>query len=113
MQDLIKRLEAASGPDRELDHAITTALWPNEPLQWPDQYKASGDFWSRRAVPHFTNSIDAALTLVPKGRRGFVGFGGNNLSGTWVRGEASIDASHKYPAIALCIAALKAREPSP
>lgn len=45
--DLIARLEKATGPDRELDWAISEAL--------------------NVAALEYTSSIDAALTLVPEG----------------------------------------------
>lgn len=49
LTDLIARVESASGPDRELDEAIRTALgYPPKP-------------WN------CTGSIDAALTLLPEG----------------------------------------------
>ena len=55
IEELIARLEAATGPDRELDAAIAgtdaaTAQWHSE-----DE------------TPFYTASIDAALTLVPVG----------------------------------------------
>jgi hypothetical protein len=71
MKDLIERLEAATGPDRELDVAIIYALHPDigpyrphcvgeEPIFWNEPYR-------KRACPKFTSSIEAELTLVPKG----------------------------------------------
>lgn len=104
---LIERLEAASGPDRELDEAIWLATKCHiEPQR------------------SYTASIDAALTLVPGSNEhtalfwqlGNDGAGGNpadflarllictNLTSREFRAVAAT------PALALCIAALRARE---
>lgn len=92
--ELIQRLEKATGPDVELDHALGMLVG------------VGGDY---------TRSIDAALTLVPEpavksdgGRmvdirldeRRNVGFATVNYD---------FSAQGATPAIALCIAALKAR----
>lgn len=86
MKDLIERLEAATGPDQELDHAIGMAVG------------FGGDF---------TSSIDAALTLVPEGY-GWNLQGNTNSFYAVVRGYKN--KVSPTPAIALCIAALRARE---
>jgi hypothetical protein len=59
--DLIARLEAATGPDRELDAVIALAVG----LDIGRSRAHSQD--SR--VPAYTASIGAALTLVPNGMR--------------------------------------------
>ena len=108
LSDLIARLEKATGPDRELDADIA--------LQF-DWTECPGDNWigpqGEIAVPAYTSSIDAAMTLVPKGMekdftdlygvaRASVGINANPgpFYGTHEGGSL---------AIALCIAALKAR----
>lgn len=48
IDDLIRRLEAATQPDRELDFQISIAVGRSYPHG------------------HYTGSIDAALTLVPE-----------------------------------------------
>jgi hypothetical protein len=63
---LRKRLEAASEPSRDLDRDLTAFFYPDEPLQWPDQYKAPPEHWKKRAVPPLTASLDASLALVEK-----------------------------------------------
>jgi hypothetical protein len=53
MEALIQRVEKAEGPDRELDgeiHGIPSAAC----CDWDD-------------VPHYTASLDAAVSLVPSG----------------------------------------------
>lgn len=101
LNDIITRLEALEGPDYELDKAIFYWRHPDlmeRPMRAPDK---------------FTCSIDAALTLVPEGwnfecgrhvRRGFKAtlWGPAMPTIAWVT-KSSI-------AIALCIAALKARQ---
>jgi hypothetical protein len=69
---LAERCEAASGPDRELDEAIATALgWaaiPNPTFagglvgRWT---RPDGTMSGMEGPPQWTASIDAALTLVP------------------------------------------------
>lgn len=81
MQDLIKRIEAAEGPSRELDAKIWEYLGlapeydnlKNNYGCW--HYRGEGRYhfaddssWGRnKYAPEFTSSIDAAMTLVPKG----------------------------------------------
>ncbi len=111
MTDLIKALEAAEGPSRELDLQIAAAVSHNP-----------------RFLPRFTASIDAALTLVPK----LYGV----ETGTWPSGlsraklyethevevdggikefwhnmkDAVINTTHNSLPIAICIAALSAHQ---
>jgi hypothetical protein len=118
---LIERLEKASGPDREVDAAIMYA----------EIERGAGMTVARipeltETASYYTSSIDAALTLVPEG------WPIDQLS-WWPRvpqnyedqrvcrvkiialrpdGFADKECFHavaKSPAIALCIAALKAR----
>lgn len=68
---LAERVEAATGPDRELDVAIVYALHPDigryegqcigdPPIFWHDPYR-------KQPCPKFTASLDAAMGLVPEG----------------------------------------------
>lgn len=121
MRDLIERLEKATGPDRDVDVAIWAALFAD-----PRKYRRASDEGPRysdwesnhsgkwepfypilNAAP-YTASIDAAMMLVPEGSTWEVGFSDNRVF--W----AGIDEHPSYrgatAAIALCIAALKARE---
>lgn len=113
--DLIARLEEATKGSRQLDEQIWCAA---NDVEWPDAVSPSSTMGRihREDVPHYTTSIDAALTLVsakslwsvcdmedgpiaqvlpplPDGRFGEV-----------VSGEA------RTPPLALCIAALRAHE---
>lgn len=112
MRDLIERLEKATGPDRELDLVIakrfntyrlnTSYMGPDDP-DWTEHF------------PEYTASIDAALTLVPDGFRHAFWHHHSVYLGAEVfpdKGGGPMHKGHdaKTPAIALCIAAMKARE---
>ena len=117
MGGLIERLEAASGPDRELDEAIADALFPAEPfVQLADAPPGTG-FRAWRQDGHvqsalrYTASIDAALTLVPEGwaKNVIDCDNGDALVELWTDTLSSAARAKTWP-IALCLAALKARE---
>lgn len=92
--DLIARLEAATGPDRELDHTIDMTI--------------TGE-WTYYA-PEYTRSIDAALTLLPD-NTGLILYCilGKKPSVSTQRYEWDDHVSAATVPLALCIAALKAR----
>lgn len=98
MSDLIERLERATGPSAELDARIWCELNGSDyiaPHTWEGQ---SGKLYVHDyTVPAYTASIDAALTLCPGG---FASVGGHSANGA-------------TPALALCIAALRARATRP
>lgn len=122
--ELADRVEAATGPDRELDAAIWLAVTPGATRKQtviPANGQRQG--WTidetREAtgrliiVPHYTASLDAAMTLVPEGR--FVGaLNQCDPGGEW---HARIECHHavyedataKTAATALLAAALRAR----
>ena len=109
--ELIAALERAEGPSRELDYwcwwRSTDVLRHDDPE--PDDV---AEDIRRDIMPRYTASIDAALSLVPDGWHWAVSWGGVHL---WRHFEdypipgTGIIVQHKTPAIALCIAALKAR----
>lgn len=129
MDDLIKKLEAATGPDREIDLHIFAVLNRPDPIakiDWGcigDRVTYGTGEWEYCADwPMFTFSVDAALTLVPEGwaihtihggqikdgKQGWavnICVNGNNMDDLMVERE-HLD---ERPAIAICIAALKAR----
>lgn len=128
IEELIARLEKATGPDRELDAEIASAVgWcPRDGYtrQSDNSWRSpSGDISGVTWAPQYTASIDAARTLVPE-----------NFSfeltqsaveppamararlWDWRRGPLAVDPGNEWKsegnrplAIALCIAALKAR----
>lgn len=137
MSDLIARLEAAEEGSRELDAEIELSrrkfLGIIVGAGWAANYVLDkgpvlGWIWdgknltSQLKAPHYTTSIDAALTLVPEGvqwcwkvERHHDEFSavltfwagiGEKHSGPFVAGDAAT------PALALCAAALKARQES-
>lgn len=122
--NLIERLEKATGPDREIDALIHVMLGASGfDSEWRyDTFKENISSWAFRneigrvcanyKIPHYTASIDAALTLMP------------NVRWIWCvwheygsRHGAMIKAPDlsqwtcvaPSPAIALSIVALKAR----
>lgn len=129
----IGRLEAATEGSRELDALIYVAIYESA---YNETAKDHLDY-ARRACPHYTTSLDSALTLVPEhGERevalcirhnesvsydnsGTVPnaplveadvyrFGGKG-SGHHRRVPCLVKNRHHALALALCIAALKAR----
>lgn len=117
MLDLIARLEAASGPNRQIDEMLFELVHGRARRRSTfEQYDPS------ETLPHYTSSIDAGLTLVPEGfpwdvggpvRKDVYGKDAGKFSancgsvpdkGFIVYGLATT------PALALCIAALKARK---
>ena len=129
LSDLIAKLEAATEGSRELDAAIDVSIRPRVDIEDGESLE----------FPLYTTSIDAALTLVPKnGRLSTLGQWDDNGSpsgwfccilrwsreiGGWQELEFSIGIPERdatevpplaaTPALALCIAALKAREARP
>lgn len=130
--ELIAKLETLSGPDRETDGLIFKAV--TEPGDHWHQFDVGDDIgeqslspvWYRRdpddesayeAPPFYTESIDAALTLVPEGREWRVDRRHSKgmhpaYASIWASGARDIDfhanAHAKTPAIAICIASLRA-----
>jgi len=121
--DLIARLEAATGPDRELDARIQCSLDGHKFIECEE----FGTTLSVRSegpdvlgsVRYYTASIDAALTLVPelseKTRPLKLVFGVSESGkrfgcfiDNWAWGRIGVNECPNWP-IALCIAALKAR----
>ena len=99
LADLIARLERAEGPDCELDCAIYAFV-----------------FVAQDNPPPYTGSVDAALTLVPEGVEEVrlqinkeVGCSNATMDPDTFVGETVVGTAN-HPALALCIAALRARE---
>lgn len=132
---LIAKVEKAEGPDLELDKAILEAVHPLPEsffgskvtarkfhLREIDYETEDGNYHSHvGTVPRFTASIDCALTLVPDGvsfelaryadQHAYVNLWSRADPITpFGRGKIRVQADGKTPAIALCIAALRAIE---
>ena len=110
-EDLARRCEAATGPDRALDCAI------RDTLRLPNDYSA--DWGARKheipAAYPYTASLDAALTLVPGEAFWRVGHDGAGPDPSAFRadvfqtpGTGLNVARSATPALALCAAALRA-----
>ena len=112
MKTLIARLEAATGPDRGLDAEIGALIGDHDSRVYlarsgmPDQHFVS--------PPLYTESIDAAMTLVPKVfDDGLMGWGDSSQCTLYNHNlgvSVIVDGDGATPSLALCIAALKARE---
>jgi hypothetical protein len=64
LKQLAERVEAATGPDRELDEAICAALYPTYELPYAARCAPTH---IQSIVPRYSASLDAAMTLVPEG----------------------------------------------
>lgn len=120
---LLEHLEQAEGPSRELDARIWAEI-DDRDVRVDEQGRMLGRSRTpphdecvlldkRFGGPRYTESIDAALTLVPEGKWWVLNSGvstPHKLSRAFVGlGEHQTDGLGRKPAIALCIAALKAR----
>lgn len=113
---LIERIESADRPDRELLAEAHLALNPEPvgeqgPIQtdnWRAWSNGSYKFGQLLAAGAF---LDAALTLVPDPKSWSVGQHGDAEAGSsvFLPGGSMFHASASTPALALCAAALKAR----
>jgi hypothetical protein len=119
---LIADLEAATGPSRELDARIHRAVTPEladtltggETGSPGTGWLVGGDHAQPTEAPPYMASLDAAVSLVPEGmdwRTGFDNEGPGRRGSAFVRppGQTTGWAFGATPALALCIAALKAR----
>ena len=121
MTDLIARLEAATEGSLELDAEIWMTLYPN----WRNFPRTEDGGWitdmgkSARAYG-YTTSLDAAMTLVPEGAFVELHISPKGTScdaevslndGKFLIADDTVKTSTAATApLALCIAALKARE---
>ena len=113
LQVLAEDCKWATGPDRELDGDLAEALQVGG-----NPWKHDGDGWISVhgfgcQAAMFTQSLDAALTLVPEGWRWAVSttnddspcaFGHSPDKSFWIE-----DTPAATPALALCAFALRAR----
>lgn len=115
LSELIERLEKAAGPDHELDCDIYHLWRKTAPAP------LGGGIWTTdmEYAPAYTSSLDAALTLVPEGwcwRYDSSTFDAevSDYSGRFlIEADKECHGANKNPAIAICIAALRARAALP
>ncbi len=118
MTDLIslaERCEQAKGPDRDIDCWIENTLGLAKFERDPRVGFGDADY-NRIEPKPFTASLDAAMSLVPKGLRWCVDTCGGDKVYSFVEDIYDFSAEtdcHKAnalsPALALCAAALRAR----
>jgi hypothetical protein len=124
MQDLIDRVTAAIGPDRDLDVAILTGAFGYRDINGDGSMFDRGNdgYWSiegdeRNArLPAPTASVDAALALLPHidslsslSRRTQPEMGGRMWSASVKTHTHIHSGGQRTAALAICAAALKAR----
>lgn len=124
LNELIEKIEAAGGPDPELDREVMMAAGyryeqrdigcryedGSVALDWV-YVDTKTDKWRSTHPLEFTASIDAAMTLIPSGwhRSMFDADNGDALC-KLERDEQGIHTRGKTWPLALCAAALKARQ---
>lgn len=125
LTELAKRVEAATGPDRELDAEIAIAIdlkLPHDDYGARDAARRGGaarlaemgechqNVW-RTYLPRYTASLDSAMTLVPEGYEWAVNWGGNSVANVNRIGDGyPIHCGcAATPSLALTAAALGAR----
>ena len=114
-EQLIEKLEAATEGSRELDGEIIMEVCEDAIVApWPTEDYALHVFHgdellgaNKAELPHYTTSIDAAITLIEKGSRW-------EIQQDRTASFASVDGVQSgrcsSSAIAICIASLKAQE---
>ena len=113
MTNLSERVMSLSGPDREVDWQIAESLgWTRRQVGQVMAYYAPNDAIMKAGPPKWTASIDAAMTLVPEGwgfklRRWAAG---RACAGVYPPEGADDWREAATPVLALCAAALLARE---
>ena len=112
---LSDQVEAAAGPDRELDALIAEAINGHPPPRSGGGQNALTGKWYEPNEPYcpaYSASIDAALTLVPEECLWNLKMEyteGRGLVRMWYPNSNSTYQSLHTPALALCAAALRAR----
>ena len=125
---LVERIEAATGPDRELDVEIALSLGIVTEREGNTFYGhrdygtmvLEHDYYDYAGgppeLPHYTTSIDAAMTLVPEGWMRIFGDdpdSGKAVAGLYKGSEGDAKSIAETIPLALCAAALRARAPLP
>lgn len=118
IEEFISQLEKATGPDRALaDEVLIACGWvadSNDEGEVTAWYDPNGIQHGPLDLPDPTGSIDAALTLVPEWHKWSVACGKRvqyvaRVAPTKSNHGCSDGECDSTPAIALCIAALRAR----
>lgn len=119
---LIERIEAATGPDRELDAEIALAVgivserdgnvfYGNRDYSVMVMERGYYDIeGSAPELPHLTSSIDDALTLMPEGAPWRIEFDGDLYYVEMYKPHGRRFTGHMTVPLVICAAALYARE---
>jgi hypothetical protein len=121
MNELADRIEALKYPCHEIDSVIAEEIGMpfrsrrdskgrSKGREWLEDSHGGVETWVNNA-PRYTSSIDAAMTLMPKGWSWSVGFdehGNRAIVGAFGNME-TIASKAANPALAICAAALRAR----
>ncbi len=107
MGELIERVEVLEAPCRECDAAISAMLCGGS-------VAVEGRYWKPGVrgfciAPRYTGSVDAAMTLVETPHWMIRNENGGRVATMMDTTGAEFESKAPTPAIALCIAALKAR----
>ena len=98
MTDLIERIEALEGPDRDIDAEIGRYFASDFLGKIPDE--------SQQGCAQFTTSIDTAITLVDSDNTAnYLRLAVNECIAKYGHGKSFLEALPRF----ICIAALKAR----
>lgn len=114
---LVERIEAATGPNCDIDAEIAKLqgfriVEEGHPLG----RRCYGKDHRGTAIPAYTRSIDAAVTLVPEGWLRIFGDdpdSGKAVAGLYNDGEDDAKSIAETIPLAICAAALRARAPLP
>lgn len=114
--DLIARLEAATGPDRDTDLVIMQVLFPECAMYFPLCQGDEPVFWhgpfAKQECPKLTASIDAAVALIERVLPGAEWSAARNSNGEyfgWIVSDGMPHCDdHETPALVLCTALVKA-----
>lgn len=120
---LADRIEALDGPSREIDAEIVKHLFPDAiigPYCVGDDelvaFHAQPLIPNKTELPRFSDSVDAAIGLVPDDcrRKYSINVDGNYCEVIFFReGDGVVGkANHRHEPLAICAAALRAREAS-
>lgn len=110
--DLIARVEALEGPDREVDALIAKTVGrDNRQILRHEFGRAPVVETIADAPPHYTASLDAARSLVPHGWRVTHAYWDHKRAHfTLAKDRQFVHGDGSRPEHALCIAALRAQE---